>query len=232
MRPVVAQFLTRGLSRTQRGRSSTQLSNRRCATQLGHGGGAVIAFVYVVGVGFFWRTQVALDVTSWYGVSADGRLQPSLAGWWLGCVTLPLWQFLLLRWYFRLFVWARFLWRVSRIALKIVPTPGRLRRYGLSGASELRVGAAFAGSRDFARRTAGRPDFLRRREAARIQLNWSDWWLCWCSPSSGRCWYSVHNSRRPSAGACSSTVRWRSSRRASSKTMAAWRRAGGRAAGR
>ena len=43
------------------------------------------------------------------------------AGGW-ACVSLPLWQFLLLRWYFRLFIWARFLWQVSRIELKIVPT--------------------------------------------------------------------------------------------------------------
>jgi hypothetical protein len=123
MRPVVAQFIIRGLipdaARAQFDaaiESAMRLRNSISAEVL------LIVLVYVVGVGFFWRTQVALDVTSWYGVSADGRLQPSLAGWWLGCVTLPLWQFLLLRWYFRLFVWARFLWQVSRIELKIVPT--------------------------------------------------------------------------------------------------------------
>src|SRR5204862_1216499 len=49
-------------------------------------------------------------------------MQPSLAGWWFGCVSLPLFQFILLRWYFRLFIWARFLWHVSRIELKLVPT--------------------------------------------------------------------------------------------------------------
>ena len=31
-------------------------------------------------------------------------------------------QFLLLRWYFRLLVWARFLWHVSRIGLALLPT--------------------------------------------------------------------------------------------------------------
>jgi hypothetical protein len=122
MRLVVRQFMERGLiPDATRAKfdaaiaSAMRLRNSITAEVL------LIAFVYVVGVGFVWRTQVALDVTSWYGVSTDGRLQPSLAGWWLGCVSLPLFQFLLLRWYFRLFIWARFLWQVSRIELKLMP---------------------------------------------------------------------------------------------------------------
>ena len=81
-----------------------------------------MASVYVVGVAFFWRTHVALDVASWYGVEVNGRLHPTLAGWWMGCVSLPLFQFLLLRWYFRMYIWARFLWQVSRIDLNVLPT--------------------------------------------------------------------------------------------------------------
>jgi hypothetical protein len=41
------------------------------------------------------------------------------AGFWLVFVSLPLIQFLLLRWYFRLLIWARFLWRVSRLHLDL-----------------------------------------------------------------------------------------------------------------
>ncbi len=37
-------------------------------------------------------------------------------------MSLPLFQFLLLRWYFRLFIWARFLWQVSRLELNLQPT--------------------------------------------------------------------------------------------------------------
>jgi hypothetical protein len=80
----------------------------------------LLVLVYGVGVAVLWRTQVALDLSSWYGVSVEGRLQPSAAGWWLGCVSLPMFQFLVLRWYFRLFVWARLLWQVSRIDLQLV----------------------------------------------------------------------------------------------------------------
>ena len=101
----------------------------------------LIALVYIVGVGFIWRTQVALDVASWYGVPADGTLRPSLAGWWLGCVSLPVFQFLLLRWYFRIFLWARFLWQVSRLELALVPThPDRSGGLGFLGV----VGYMFA----------------------------------------------------------------------------------------
>ena len=142
MRPVVGQFLDRGLipdaARPQFDAaivSAMRLRNSVAAEVL------LIAFVYIVGVGFVWRTQVALDVPSWYGVPADGRLQPSGAGWWLGLVSLPLFQFLLLRWYFRLFIWARFLWQVSHIDLRFVPThPDRAGGLGFLGA----VAYAFA----------------------------------------------------------------------------------------
>jgi hypothetical protein len=81
---------------------------------------AIVAFVYIVGVGIIWRTQT-LGVASWHGAPVDGLWRPSLAGWWLGLVSLPLFQFLLLRWYFRIFIWTRFLWQVSRIQLRLMP---------------------------------------------------------------------------------------------------------------
>src|SRR4029077_17498494 len=37
-------------------------------------------------------------------------------------MSLPLFQFLLFRWYFRIFIWIRFLWQVSRIDVSLVPT--------------------------------------------------------------------------------------------------------------
>jgi hypothetical protein len=58
------------------------------------------------------------DATTWRG-TADG---PSAAGTWLRAVAMPLFQFLILRWYFRLLVWTRFLWQVSRIDLDLLPT--------------------------------------------------------------------------------------------------------------
>jgi hypothetical protein len=34
----------------------------------------------------------------------------------------PLYQFLLVRWYYRMFIWTHFLWRVSRVELSLIPT--------------------------------------------------------------------------------------------------------------
>jgi hypothetical protein len=142
MRPVVGQFLDRGLipdaARAQFDSaiaSAMRLRNSIAAEVL------LIALVYVVGVGFVWRTQLALDVASWYGAGSNGTLQPSLAGWWLGLVSLPVFQFLLLRWYYRIAIWTRFLWQVSRIELALVPThPDRCGGLGFLSL----IGHAFA----------------------------------------------------------------------------------------
>ena len=91
----------------------------------------LIAFVYMVGVTIVWRQYTALDAATWYAMpTADGSTL-TLAGMWYGYISLPLFQFLLLRWYFRILVWARLLWQVSRIELNLVPThPDRLGGLG------------------------------------------------------------------------------------------------------
>lgn len=81
----------------------------------------LIAFVYGLGVLVFWRLYTALNTTSWYMVPTNTGSSLSLAGIWYGYVSLPIFQFLMLRWYFRLFIWARFLWQVSRIDLSLAP---------------------------------------------------------------------------------------------------------------
>jgi hypothetical protein len=82
----------------------------------------LIAFVYVVGVTVVWRHYTTLDAATWYATPAAGGSNLTLAGMWYGYVSLPIFQFLLCRWYFRIFIWARLLWQASRIELKLVPT--------------------------------------------------------------------------------------------------------------
>jgi hypothetical protein len=46
-------------------------------------------------------------------------------------VSIPIFQFLLVRWYFRIFLWARFLRQVSRIELRLLPShPDRVGGLG------------------------------------------------------------------------------------------------------
>jgi hypothetical protein len=92
---------------------------------------ALLAIVYVVGIMVVWRQYVALDAATWYAMPGDGGSTLTLAGAWYGYVSLPIFQFLLCRWYFRVFIWARLLWRVSRIELQLVPThPDRVGGLG------------------------------------------------------------------------------------------------------
>jgi hypothetical protein len=54
---------------------------------------------------------------------------------WYAYASIPFFQFLLVRWYFRLVIWMRFLWQVSRIELNLIPIhPDRVGGIGfLSG---------------------------------------------------------------------------------------------------
>ena len=91
----------------------------------------LIAVVYILGVLVFWRHYVALAADTWYAVPTSEGLRLSITGTWYAYVSLPIYQFLLVRWYYRIFIWARFLWQVSRIELNLIPThPDRVGGLG------------------------------------------------------------------------------------------------------
>ena len=81
---------------------------------------AILLFVYTVGL-LVWNSRIGLDTATWYAETGRRR-NLTLAGFWYVFVSIPILQFILLRWYMRLFIWFRFLWQVSRINLHIVPT--------------------------------------------------------------------------------------------------------------
>ena len=91
----------------------------------------LIGIVYGVGVLVIWRQFTVLSADTWYAPASSGGATLSLAGLWYSYASLPIFQFLLIRWYFRIFIWARFLWQVSRIKLALVPThPDRVGGLG------------------------------------------------------------------------------------------------------
>jgi hypothetical protein len=81
----------------------------------------LVALVYIVGIFVLWRNYLVLDVPTWYATPVGDSNEPRLAGWWYLFITLPVFQFILVRWYFRLLIWARFLWQVSRLPLAYSP---------------------------------------------------------------------------------------------------------------
>ena len=65
------------------------------------------------------RADLPLDVATWRTKAEGG---PTLAGWWYILVCIPVFQFLFWRWCWRLLIWTRFLWRLSRLDLQLIPT--------------------------------------------------------------------------------------------------------------
>jgi hypothetical protein len=81
---------------------------------------ALLATVYTLGL-WLWNGRSEFGLMTWYALPG-GRWNLTPAGYWYVFVSVPVFQFILLRWYFRLLIWFRFLWQVNRIELNLVPT--------------------------------------------------------------------------------------------------------------
>ncbi|MCU0970564.1 MAG: hypothetical protein MUF57_01915 [Gammaproteobacteria bacterium] len=122
MRPVARQFLERGLiPDTARARFDAALASAQRLRNSMVAELALVAIVYLVGIFYVWPQYIALHVATWYATPTANGQDLSMAGWWFVGVSLPIFQFILLRWYFRLFIWIRFLWQVSRCQLSLMP---------------------------------------------------------------------------------------------------------------
>jgi len=119
IRKIVPQFLTRGLiapqdqARFQKIVDSAMRLRNSVAAEL-------ILLVLVLTVGFWiWRKNLTLPVSTWYASLHPGAgTRLTAAGWYYAHVSLSIFRFMLLRWYFRIFIWYRFLWQVSGIPLQ------------------------------------------------------------------------------------------------------------------
>jgi len=95
---------------------------------------ALLFIVYTVGL-WVWNGRVAINVATWYA-RPGGRWHLTPAGIWYVFVSIPILQFILLRWYVRFFIWYRFLWNVARIKLHLIPThPDRAGGLAFVGSS-------------------------------------------------------------------------------------------------
>ena len=81
---------------------------------------ALVAAVYSLGL-WAWSGRTEFGLVTWYALPG-GRWNLTPAGYWYVFVSLPVFQFILLRWYMRLLIWFRFLWQVNHIELNLLPT--------------------------------------------------------------------------------------------------------------
>jgi hypothetical protein len=75
------------------------------------------AVVQILGAG-----ELAIPGITWHGVTAEAGEKLNLAGWWFRLVSLPVFQFLWLRWIWRVVLWSKFLWHMSKLRLRLIST--------------------------------------------------------------------------------------------------------------
>jgi hypothetical protein len=97
----------------------------------------LLVIVFTGGI-WIWRNEVALDVTSWYASPGGSQMHLTWAGSWFAFVSVPIFQFILLRWYMRMLIWFLFLLRVSHLRLQLLPAnPDRAGGIGFLGRSTI-----------------------------------------------------------------------------------------------
>jgi len=96
---------------------------------------AQLILVYTLGL-WIWRNQIALGSATWYGMPEGTGFHYTWAGYWFAFVSIPIFQFILLRWYVRIALWFWLLWRVSRLNLHLTAAhPDRTGGIGFLGGS-------------------------------------------------------------------------------------------------
>jgi hypothetical protein len=95
----------------------------------------VALVVFVFGFGWtIWQGDRGLASSTWFTILDGTSHRSTMAGWWYRHVSVPIFQLLLLRWYFRLLVWFLFLRNVSRLPLRLNAThPDRSGGLGFLG---------------------------------------------------------------------------------------------------
>ena len=122
LRPAVPLFVDEGIVRPKdRARfdgfvSSTLRWRNSAVVEI-----LLLVFAFTVGHAL-WVEKLAVQGATWFVKPAEAGAGLSGAGLWYAWVSLPLFQFLLLRWWYRLALWARLMWLTSRLDLDLTPS--------------------------------------------------------------------------------------------------------------
>jgi hypothetical protein len=118
---IVQQFLVRGIiTQEERGPfedvvASTMRLRNSVLVEL-----AMLVLIFVADP-WLWRQTMAstYGVSTWYAVIVAGKTHMTAAGFWYQFVSASILRFIILRWYFRIFLWYRFVWHVQRLPLHL-----------------------------------------------------------------------------------------------------------------
>jgi hypothetical protein len=149
---VSANFISSGLV-SEKEYSSFDAAAKDCMKARDSTVNEGIVLLISYGSAVIFMSTLAPGVSTWRSVPSESSYSFTLAGWWYALVSIPIFQFLMFRWLFRLFIWSRFLWRISKLNLRLMPTnPDKAGGLGFVGESHkhfaliaFSLGVVFAG---------------------------------------------------------------------------------------
>ena len=101
----------------------------------------LLAIIIIYSLSGLRVESVSGDISTWHSLTSGSDQRLTFAGWWFIVVSQPLFQFLILRWLWKLCIWARFLWRISRLNLNLIPThPDMAGGLGFLGSGQAQFG--------------------------------------------------------------------------------------------
>ena len=112
-------------------------SFRDAIDSLGRWRDSITVDIVLLALAYIYAVIIALTVfdnghTDWYVSGSGTDIQLSKAGWYFTMISLPIYQYLLMRWLWRVALWWQFLWRFSRLDLSLLPThPDRAGGLGI-----------------------------------------------------------------------------------------------------
>jgi hypothetical protein len=81
-----------------------------------------VIVVLVILYTLFLRMEFSEVSSTWQFLVTPSGQERTPAGWWYLTVSIPIFQFLMARWLYRYLLWCWFLWRVSRLELRLIST--------------------------------------------------------------------------------------------------------------
>lgn len=94
---------------------------------------ALVVLVFTIGV-WVWTDRTEVGSAKWFAAPDQASFNLTYAGIWFFLVSMPVFQFVLVRWYARFLLLFWLLWKVSRLSLNLIAThPDRAAGLGFLG---------------------------------------------------------------------------------------------------